>query len=481
MPTLAHIVRRYGTGDDSNSTGRLSAVQQRALRAIARCRTAELGGHIAQCDACGERQYRYHSCRNRACPQCQTLAKERWLAARRAELLPVPYFHLVFTLPHELNALAQGNPRAIYNLLFAAVSKTLIEFGRNPRWLGGQIAASLLLHTWNQVLLQHLHLHCLVAGGALGADGQWISPRGGFLFPTHALSAVFRGKFLERLGALLANGQLKLAGSTAVLAQPSAQRRFLATLRRHDWVVYAKRTLAGPQAVLDYLGRYTTKTALSNHRLLGLDDQGDVRFSWRDRAHGNRRRIMQLPAVQFLERFLARTCSRPGWCASATSGCWPIVTSASSSPRRAPRWPCPRPPPSQRSPPSSSVCGCWASTSSAAPTAGSGAFASWRRSPRRTFHTTRARHEPSCLAHDPTRLNRPSPRARHACAPAPPIDLGIPLCHSERHRNCALLPSCQAPTRPPIRPHRLRASSPASLCAFQSPYSRALSTAVQFN
>jgi hypothetical protein len=184
------------------------------------------------------------------------------------------------------------------------VSKTLLEFGRNPRWLGGQIAASLLLHTCNQVLLQHLHLHCLVAGGALGANGQWISPRGGFLFPVQALSAVFRGKFLDGLGTLLAKAKLKLAGSTAALAQPSAQRRFLAILRQHDWVVYAKRTLAGPQAALDYLGRYTYKTAISNHRLLSLDLQGDVRFSWRDRAHGNRRRIMQLPAAQFLDRFV---------------------------------------------------------------------------------------------------------------------------------------------------------------------------------
>jgi hypothetical protein len=184
------------------------------------------------------------------------------------------------------------------------VSKTLLEFGRNPRWLGGEIAASLMLHTCNQVLLQHLHLHCLVAGGALGEDGQWRHPRGGFLFPVHALSAVFRGKFLERLDVLLAKAKLKLAGSTAALAQPGAQRRFLAALRTHDWVVYAKRTLAGPQAALDYLGGYTTKTAISNHRLLGLDIQGNVRFSWRDRAHGNRRRIMQLPAAQFLERFV---------------------------------------------------------------------------------------------------------------------------------------------------------------------------------
>jgi hypothetical protein len=299
-PTLAQIVRRHGASHATS--GRLSAVQRRALRAIAQCRTPALGGHIAQCERCATRQYRYHSCRNRHCPQCQTLAKERWLAARRAELLPLPYFHLVFTLPHELNALAQGNPRAIYGLLFAAVSQTLIEFGRNPRWLGGEIAASLLLHTWNQVLLQHLHLHCLVAGGALAGDGQWRHPRGGFLFPVQALSAVFRGKFLERLGAA---DQGKLARRLHRRAR-SAQRAapLLATLRQHDWVVYAKRTLAGPQAVLDYLGRYTTKTALSNHRLLGLDEQGNVRFSWRDRAHGNRRRIMQLPAGQFLERFL---------------------------------------------------------------------------------------------------------------------------------------------------------------------------------
>ena len=304
-PTLAQIVRRYGTGDDNNNnSGRLSAVQRRALRAIARCRTAELGGHLAQCDACGERQYHYHSCRNRHCPQCQTLAKERWLAARRAELLPVPYFHLVFTLPHELNALAQGNPRAIYGLLFAAVSQTLLEFGRNPRWLGGEIAASLLLHTWNQVLLQHLHLHCLVAGGALAPDGQWICPKRGSLFPVQAPSAVFRGKFLARLATLLAKGQLKLAGSTAALVHPSAQRRFLATLRTHDWVVYAQRTPAGPQGLLDYLARYVYKTAISNHRLLDLDPQGQVRFSWRDRAQGNRRRTMQLPAAQFLDRFV---------------------------------------------------------------------------------------------------------------------------------------------------------------------------------
>jgi Putative transposase/Transposase zinc-binding domain len=307
-PTLAHIVQRYGAA--AAASGRLSAVQRRALRAIAQCRTPALGGQIAQCQRCGAQHYRYHSCRNRHCPQCQTLAKERWLAARRAEVLPVPYFHLVFTLPHELNALAQANPRAIYALLFCAVSQTLLEFGRNPRWLGGQIAATLLLHTWNQVLLQHIHLHCLLAGGALSPHGQWLRCKRGFLFPVQALSGVFRAKFLERLRTLLALGKLKLAGSSSPLAHPGAQHAWLRTLREKSWVVYAKPSLSGPESVLDYLGRYITKTAISNHRLLELDAQGQVRFSWRERAHGNRRRIMQLPGAQFLDRFVAHVLPR---------------------------------------------------------------------------------------------------------------------------------------------------------------------------
>ena len=279
----------------------LSAVQRRALRAIAACRTEALGGHIEQCQACGECHYRYHSCRNRHCPKCQTLAKERWLAARRAELLPVPYFHVVFTLPQALSPLAQGNPRAIYGLLFAAASQTLLEFGRNPRWLGGEIAASLLLHTWSQTLTHHPHVHALVAGGALGVDGGWIAPRRGFLFPVRALSKVFRGKFLDTLSGWLEQGRLRVAGSTQCLAQPPARGQFLAALRAQPWVVYAKHTVAGPEQALDYLGRYTTKTAISNERLRAVDAH-NVSFAWRDRAHGNRRRVMQLPAAQFLER-----------------------------------------------------------------------------------------------------------------------------------------------------------------------------------
>jgi hypothetical protein len=223
--------------------------------------------------------------------------------------LPVTYFHLVFTLPHQLNPLAQGNPGAIYGLLFAAAADTLLEFGRNPRWLGGEIAATLLLHTWSQTLVHHPHVHALLPGGALGPDGCWIWPRGGFLFPVQALSRVFRGKFLDALSRLLQQAKLKLAGSTAALSQPGAQRAFVAALRANAWVVYAKASLAGPDKVLDYLARYTHKTAISNHRLLSADEHS-VRFAYRDRAKGNRQRVMQLPAAQFLERFVLHVLPR---------------------------------------------------------------------------------------------------------------------------------------------------------------------------
>jgi hypothetical protein len=304
---LADIVRRHGAA--FRAAHRLCGVQHRALRAIERCRTAALGGELRACDACGARRYVYHSCRNRHCPKCQSRAKERWLADRRAELLPVPYYHLVFTLPHELNALAQGNPQALYAMLFAAASETLVEFGENPRWLGGEIAATLVLHTWGQTLSQHLHVHCLVAAGALSADGVWIRARRGFLFPVKALSAVFRGKFLAALSRALQRGQLALAGGTAALGEPRAQRAFLAELRKHAWVVYAKRPFAGPEAVLQYLGRYTHRSALSNERLVSLED-AVVRFRYKDYAHGARRRVMALAAAEFLRRFTLHVLPR---------------------------------------------------------------------------------------------------------------------------------------------------------------------------
>jgi len=298
---LADIVRVHGAA--FCATHRLSGVQRRALRAIEACRTATLGGHVQQCDACGAVRYTYHSCRNRHCPKCQTLAKERWLSRQRAALLPVPYYHVVFTLPHALNALAQGNPRVIYRLLFAAAAETLLAFGRNPRWLGGELGATLVLHTWGQALDQHVHVHALVTGGALATDGRWLTSRRGFLFPVRALGRVFRGKYLDALGRALRGGELRFAGTCATLHEAREQRRFLNSLREHGWVVYAKPPCAGPEQVLEYLGRYTHRVAISNNRLVSCSDD-HVRFRWKDYAHGNRRKVMTLTAHEFLRRFL---------------------------------------------------------------------------------------------------------------------------------------------------------------------------------
>ena len=298
---LAQVFARHGAA--FQTANRLVPVQYRAMRAIAACRTEALGGHIERCDTCAALRYHYHSCRNRHCPKCQTLAKERWLAARRAELLAVPYFHLVFTLPHAVNALAQGNPRTIYSLLFETVSATLIEFGANPRWLGGEIAATLVLHTWGQTLSQHLHLHCLVAAGALGPTGQWIRPRRGFLFPVKALSQVFRGKFIAGLARAFDTGRIDVAGSTLALAKPIHRAPLLAALRDPSWVVYAKQPFGGPQQVLDYLGRYTHRVAISNQRLVSVSDT-QVRFRYQDYAHGNARKVLVLDAPEFIRRFL---------------------------------------------------------------------------------------------------------------------------------------------------------------------------------
>ena len=282
----------------------LSRAQRRAMQAIETCRTAALGGHRETCDTCGAERLAYNSCRNRHCPKCQTLAKERWLAARRAELLPVEYFHVVFTLPHALNPLAQGNPRVIYTLLFRAVAATLTTFGRDPRHLGGDVGGTAILHTWGQNLSQHLHLHCVVTGGALTQDGaRWIAAPPGFLFPVRALARVFRGKYLQALHRAFTTGKLRFAGSLASLAEPEAFATWLRELRQHDWVVYAKRPFAGPTQLLEYLGRYTHRIAISNERLVSHTD-GVVRFRWRDYADGDRTKIMTLVAEEFIRRFL---------------------------------------------------------------------------------------------------------------------------------------------------------------------------------
>lgn len=293
---LADILRAHGQAWLAGHT--LGRSQAKAWRAIVACRTAALGGHVEQCDRCGTIRHVFHSCRNRHCPKCQTRAKEQWIAARNRELLPVPYVHLVFTIPHELNGLAGSHFRLVTDILFAASSQTLLAFGANPRWLGGALAITLVLHTWTQNLLRHLHVHALVANGALGDDGQWIHGKPHFLFPVKALSKVFREKFIDALK--LARHELRLgqAGDDPNWAG------LLAALRRHDWVVYAKEPLGGPGQVLDYLGRYTHKTAISNERLVDLRD-GAVLFRVRDRDHPGKKRIERLPVDTFISRFLS--------------------------------------------------------------------------------------------------------------------------------------------------------------------------------
>ena len=295
-PGLAEVLRRHGPA--YLAAHPLSYAKAKVWRAILACRTPALGGHVEVCDACGTTRHVYHSCRNRHCPLCQRRAKEAWLAARRREVLPVPYFHLVFTLPHDLNALIGQCPRTIYEMLFSAVSATLTEFAANPRWLGGTAAFTLVLHTWKQDLGRHVHAHALMAGGALKSDGQWVAAKRGFLFPIEALSRVFRGKFVAALKSARHGGKLQQAG----LAD-HAWRDLLARLYRHDWVVYAKQPLGGPAQVLDYLARYTHRVAIANERILAIGaDTVSVRV--RDWTQGKRRRTLRLPAQTFIERFL---------------------------------------------------------------------------------------------------------------------------------------------------------------------------------
>jgi len=297
---LADIVQLHG--EELCRARTLSSVQLRALRAIKACRTAVLGGHRERCDRCGSSRAVYHSCRNRHCPKCQTLAKERWIEARRADLLPLPYFHTVFTLPHELNRLAQCRPRVIYNLLFEAAAQTLQTFGRDPKHLGGEIGITAILHTWGQNLGQHIHLHCLVTGGALAPDGsQWLHASPRYLFPVRALSPVFRAKFIAGL---------ERAFDKRLLPRDEIDvEHLVTTLRAKPWVVYMKRPFAGPESVVKYLGRYTHRIAISNDRIIAMRD-GVVHFRWRDYRDDNQNRIMKLPANEFLRRFLLHVLPR---------------------------------------------------------------------------------------------------------------------------------------------------------------------------
>ncbi len=309
---VADIVRRYGAA--YQQTHDVPLLHQRVLHAIAVCRTAALGGHIEQCNHCGYRRPVYNSCRNRHCPKCQSLARARWLDDRRAELLPVGYFHNVFTLPHELNDLAAANPRPVYGLLFRAVAATLQAFAADPQYgLGGQLGFTAVLHTWDQKLLYHVHLHCVIAGGALAFDGsRWIAARRNWLFPVRELSAAFRRRFLDGLQQLHQRGALRLPGRLAALATAWAFAEWLAPLATKDWVVYCQPPFGGPDKVLEYLSRYTHRVAISNRRLRAIAD-GRVTFSYRDRRAGNQVKELTVSAAEFLQRFLLHV-TPPGLC-----------------------------------------------------------------------------------------------------------------------------------------------------------------------
>jgi hypothetical protein len=293
---LAEVLARFGPAYLAQH--RLTATQAKAWRAIGACRTEALGGHVERCDACGTSRHVYHSCRNRHCPRCQMRAKEAWLAARRREVLPVPYFHLVFTLPHALNGLIAAAPRRLYETLFATVATTLGEFAGNRHHLGGVPAFTLVLHTWKQDLARHVHVHALIAGGALAPSGEWIAPKKGFLFPVRALSKVFRGKFVAALEALRAASRLP-----ANLTAQSDWQRVRSRLYAHHWVVYAKQPLGGAEAVLDYLGRYTHRVAISNERILGIDGN-EVLLRVRADGESGKKRTLRMTGAEFIDRFV---------------------------------------------------------------------------------------------------------------------------------------------------------------------------------
>src|SRR5229473_1439263 len=301
---VADIVRIYGTAFVKQHARWLTALHLKVLRAIVACRTAVLGGHVEQCDSCGQRAISYNSCLNRHCPKCQAAARQTWLAERSAELLPVPYYHVVFTLPHLLAPLALQNKALVYGILFRAAAETLRAIAADPKHLGAEIGFFAVLHTWGQTLLHHPHLHCVVAGGGISPDGtRWISCRPRFFLPVPVLSCLFRRLFLGCLQKAFDAGELQFFSSLEPLRQRRAFLRYLAPLRRAKWVVYAKPPFAGPEQVLEYVGRYTHRVAISNNRLLNIED-GTVRFRWKDYRDHNPQKVMTVSADEFIRRFL---------------------------------------------------------------------------------------------------------------------------------------------------------------------------------
>ena len=299
-PTLGDVIRRFGPAllDQRGAT----PAQHAVLSTLGRCHTAALGGHLYRCDTCGAERPAYNSCGNRHCPSCLGHKSAAWLAEREAELLPVPYFHVVFTVPVEVAALALGNKKIVYSILFRAASETLREVAANPDHLGADIGFLAILHTWTQTLLHHPHIHCIVPGGGISPDGtQWVKSRDDFFLPVRVLSRLFRGKFLAYLAEAMRAGTLRFAGATAPLATLNGFASFLREQRSKEWVVYAKPPFGSPEQVLKYLARYTHRVAISDRRILDIQDAG-VTFRYRDNTRGQQ--VMTLDGVEFLRRFL---------------------------------------------------------------------------------------------------------------------------------------------------------------------------------
>lgn len=307
---MADVIRTAGRPFIERSHNWITWHHLKVLKDIQHCRTAALGGHRDQCSDCEHSAISYNSCRNRHCPKCQGNARVRWLQAREQELLPSPYVHVVFTLPRELAPLALQNKRLIYNLLLHSSAETLLEIARDPRHLGAEIGFFSVLHTWDQRLQHHPHVHCVLAAGGLAPDHSlWISSRRSFFLPIKVLSRVFRGKFTAGLKNAFREGTLQFHGNLTPLAKSPIFASWLRLLFRHDWVVYSKPPFAGAEHALSYLGAYTHRVAISNHRLVALAD-GNVTFRWRDSAHGNKKRLMTLPVDEFLRRFLLHLLPR---------------------------------------------------------------------------------------------------------------------------------------------------------------------------
>jgi hypothetical protein len=299
---VADVVRAHA--DDYRRAHVPSAAQEAVLRHIAECRTAALGGHLDECDSCGHQRISYNSCRDRHCPKCQNTARAEWITERLERLLPIPYFHVVFTIPDECNPLALRNKKAVFKVLFAAASQSLLTIARDEEHLGAEVGFTMVLHTWGQNLLFHPHIHCVVTGGGLSSDAtRWIAAREEYLLPVKVLGTLFRGKFLAALKQAYRNGELDLAGSTAELSDPDVWRRWKNSLYQKDWVVFAKPPFGGAEHVFHYLGRYTHRIAISNHRIVDFAD-GKVTFSWKDYADGEKKKLMTLDAPEFLRRFL---------------------------------------------------------------------------------------------------------------------------------------------------------------------------------